>query len=445
MPQDRLTLAALADNYDPRDAESIERYAKRLIGRTLREALQQDKGLQASPGKGSFGRDLETLYFGLPACNESRPDFDLAGLELKSSPLKRIDKGRRLVPKERISLSMIDYAGIQTEQWATSAFLKKNRHILFVFYEYTEGVSPLDSVVKCVGRWTIPDECMPLLEEDWRLIQRLLTGYGDGALHGGLTDHLEAAKKGATGATARRAFAFKPAFVKTYILPRISWTQPILPAHYDDAVLDSLSARIVAKFQPYFGLTADEIAASLGFESSGRSKAHHADVTKQILGIDRDSDVEDVNVRTIRLDYGKDKPRESISFPAFRYMDLIEQSWEESDLRAILLRPFLFVVYREETPGGRRVLTSVRLWQMPGPDREGEVRQTWEETVRRIRDGRADHLPKMSESRVCHVRPHGRDRSDTLPTPRNGPQVKKCFWLGRNYVVDVMSEGSGRL
>ena len=74
---------------------------------------------------------------------------------------------------------MIDYARIQTEDWETSAFLKKNRHILFVFYEHdNDAVSPLDCVVKCVGRWTIPDECMPVLEADWRLIKRLLTSYG---------------------------------------------------------------------------------------------------------------------------------------------------------------------------------------------------------------------------------------------------------------------------
>ena len=439
MAQDRLPIAALADRYDPRDPASIERYAKNLIGRTLREALKRDKGLQPRPGKGSFGRDLETLYFGLPACSESRPDFELAGLELKSSPLKRIDKGKRLVPKERISLSMIDYAGILREEWATSAFLNKNRHILFVFYEHDEGAAgPLDCVMKCVGRWTIPDECMPALQEDWELIQRLLSLYDDSFLHGGQTRYLEAAKKGAKGATARRAFAFKPTFVKKYILPRLSWTQPILPVHYDDADLAELSERVTELFQPYFGMTADEIAAKLDLRTTGRSKAHHADVTKAILGIDADNNVEDVNVRTIRIEYGKDKPRESISFPAFEYMDLIEQSWEDSDLRNILLKPFLFVVFREETPRGRRVLAGVTLWRMPEADLEGEARGTWEETVRRIRDGRADQLPRMSESRICHVRPHGRDSRDTLPTPKNGPLVKKCFWLGSAYVAEVV-------
>ena len=425
--------------YDPSDPESIERHAKKLIGRTLREALKDDRGIIASPGKGSFGQDLELLYFGLPRSNESRPDFGQAGVELKSSSLKHVGKGRRLVPKERISLSMIDYDAITHETWETSAFLKKNQHILFVFYLHDRDAdSPLDCVIKCVGRWSIPNECMPMLKTDWCHIQRLVRAAGPGALSGMLTANLEAAKKGATGASAKRAFAFKPPFVKKYILPRVSWTQPLLPLHYDDADLDAIAASIHARFEPFFGLTAAEIAERLSAGSSARAKSFHADVTKAILGIDPDNSIEDVTVKTIRLDYGKSKPREHVSFRTFKYMDLVQQAWETSDLRTLLLQPFLFVVYREESPNGRRVLDSVRLWRMPESDREGEVRRVWDETVRQIEIGRADKLPRGSESPICHVRPHGRDGRDTLPTPRNGPIVKKCFWLNSSYVAAQM-------
>jgi DNA mismatch repair protein MutH len=441
MQPDRLPLASFADSYDLCDAASIERYAKRLIGRTLREALEQDKGLQPSPGKGSFGRDLETLYFGLAANNESRPDFECAELELKSSPLKHAGKGRRLVPKERVFLSMIDYHAIVSEEWATSAFLKKNKHILFVFYLHdADAQSPLDCVIKCVGRWSIPEECMADLEADWSHIRRLLKAAGDGALHGGLTQSLEAAKKGAKGATAKRAFAFKTAFVRKYILPRISWSQPILPPHYDDADLEALAPRVIALFQPYFGLTAEEIAARIGLETSGQAKSHHADVTKRILGVDVDNSVEDVNVRTIRLEHGKSKPRESISFPAFKYLDIVQQHWEDSDLRSILTKPFLFVVFQEEIAGGRRVLTGANLWRMPKEDLEGGVHLVWEETIQRIKDGHADALPRMSDNPICHVRPHGHDSRDTLPTPKNGRLVKKCFWLGNAYVARAIRD-----
>ncbi len=225
MPASQLPLQVLPLDYDKADPTSIERYAKRLIGRTLREAVKADLHVEVSRGKGGLGQDLELLYFKLPRSNASRPDFAEAGLELKCSPVRRLKDGR-LVPKERVSLSMIDYAHILDEEWETSAFLKKNRHLLLVFYLFDEHItSALDYTIKYVGRWSIPDECMPLLRDDWLYIQKMLRIYGPGGLSGRLTNHLEAAKKGALGINANRAFALKPAFVGKYVLPVLR-TQP---------------------------------------------------------------------------------------------------------------------------------------------------------------------------------------------------------------------------
>ena len=64
----------------------------------------------------------------------------------------------------------------------------------------------------------------------------------------------------------------------------------------------------------------------------------------------------------------------------------------------------------------------VRFWNMSFQDLD-EVRTVWERTVQVIREGvalertpkgMANNLPKASESRVAHVRPHGRDASDCL-------------------------------
>ena len=188
-----------------------------------------------------------------------------------------------------------------------------------------------------------------------------------------------------------------------------------------------MSQQISARFQPFLGRTAEEIATELHMSIGGRAKSMHADITKRIVGVDPDNEIEDVNVRTIRLDFGKDKPRENISFPAFKFLDLVEQTWETSDLRSILAKPFLFVVFEEVEPGGRRVLVLVKLWRMPKEDLEGPVRQVWEETVRRILDGHAGQLPKMSESPICHVRPHGRDSRDTLPDAEERPDSQEVL------------------
>ena len=49
--------------------------------------------------------------------------------------------------------------------------------------------------------------------------------------------------------------------------------------------------------------------------------------------------------------------------------------------------------------------------------------------------GIANNLPKQSESRVAHVRPHGRDSRDTLPLPDGRVMTKQCFWLNNTYIA----------
>jgi len=49
-------------------------------------------------------------------------------------------------------------------------------------------------------------------------------------------------------------------------------------------------------------------------------------------------------------------------------------------------------------------------------------------------------LPRSSESTVAHVRPKARDGDDKLPTPQGDFQVKKCFWLNKDYIAGVVRE-----
>ena len=95
-------------------------------------------------------------------------------------------------------------------------------------------------------------------------------------------------------------------------------------------------------------------------------------------------------------------------------------------------RKYLFVVYREDDDGEYR-LSDVAFWQMPEDDVD-EAERCYEEMRRRVIEGRAQDSVKSSENRCCHVRPHGRDSKDTLPTPQGDMVVKKCFWLNASYL-----------
>ena len=45
-----------------------------------------------------------------------------------------------------------------------------------------------------------------------------------------------------------------------------------------------------------------------------------------------------------------------------------------------------------------------------------------------------EDLPKMKDSSIVHVRPHGKDSSDTVETPQGTKEMKKCFWLNAKYI-----------
>jgi DNA mismatch repair protein MutH len=93
---------------------------------------------------------------------------------------------------------------------------------------------------------------------------------------------------------------------------------------------------------------------------------------------------------------------------------------------------FLFVVYQKTNRITQ--LKSVFFWSMPREDIEAYVRPVWKQTFDAISEGTLPNLPKSSFNQVCHVRPHARNKKVTLPSPHNGEQVKKSFWLDRRYI-----------
>jgi hypothetical protein len=62
------------------------------------------------------------------------------------------------------------------------------------------------------------------------------------------------------------------------------------------------------------------------------------------------------------------------------------------------------------------------------------VEWVWKETVRRIKNKQAHDLPKIRDNLVAHVRPHGRNKEDTIDTGYGIKEIKKCFWLNAKYI-----------
>ena len=289
---------------------------------------------------------------------------------------------------------------------------------------------------------------VPVFRYDWDTVVEKVRHGRAHELSGSDTLYLEAATKGATGrdrtkqpysATPAkpRSWAIKPSYM-TVTLNGLLDMQSIRRNQAERET--DLLALIQKRFEPYIGMTEDELAEACGYDVAGRRKPKSlcALITKQLLGIDvrykiAEFEKAGIKTKTIRLQRNG-VPRESVSFPTFSYFDVAEQPFEESDFYGYLRQKYLFVIYREETEErGVFRLAQVLFWQMPDRDLL-EAKRCYEEMQRRINAGHAEQSVTSRENRCCHVRPHGRNKADTLPTPYGTQETKKCFWINARYI-----------
>lgn len=469
--------------YDETDAKSIEKYAKRLVDRSLRDVLdekiidivmgndrlKEKKGLiirdsqegrysvTSSRTRGDMGQLLERYYFMYEPNNRSEPDFPKAGLELKSTPVKYI-KGGRLRAKERVVLNIIDYMAEHEKEWNDSSFWRKNRRLLLMFYLHQDGAFILDLLFKLVGIWDFSPEDLRIIKNDWHVIVKKIRDGKAHEISEGDTLYLGACTKGVGHGkdlrpqpfselqAKQRAFSLKPKYVNLVI---DRWTgskaenevQAIVKSPDEYIGDETFEELVVRRFRPYIGRTVTEIHQHLGLDINPNAKNYFATLTLRILGVTTKKAEEfekaDILIRTVRLKYNN-MPKEDISFPYFHYRSIVEEEWETSTFQSLLEKRFFFVIYKYDRER-ELVLRKVTFWTMPFEDREVEAKKVWERTVELIKSGEAGNLPRKSESRVCHVRPHGRNSDDTDETPDGRHLVKKCFWLNAGYLKEQLA------
>ena len=434
--------------YDHTDPAEIEKYARRLIGHTFREMLDDPGSVKAQSGKGRFGDILEKAYFGIDGGNRPTPDFEEAGVELKATPVVRRGK-TRLAAKERLVLGMISYDKVTAKPWGECSFLNKNRNILLVQYLWEPGVSDLDYTILSARLWQFPEEDLEVIRNDWEtIVDKVRRGQAH-TLSERDTNYLAATVKGAKGTDRRsqpysteeakpRAFSLKQSYMNVVVERTLQRSLESFATVSELRAHKTIESLVHERFARYIGLTADEIGERLGVDIKRGAKNFYAVLTRRILGVSADKKIEefekaDIQVKTVRLK-SNGVPKEDISFKAFDYAALVQQEWPESDFRADLAKRFLFVIYTIDS-AGVPTLDRTQFWSMPLSDVESYGRTCFLETVSRVNEDRAEYLPKKSENLACHVRPHGRDSQDKIITPTGRYVVRKSFWLNGSYLA----------
>lgn len=473
--------------YDPTNPESIENYAIQLTDKTFMDVILEKNNVMSDAveayanklRKGGLGNLLEEVYFGYKANSNQEADFPEAGVELKVTPYEVTQKGE-LRAGERLVLTMINYdSPIEMEFYKSHAWEKMRLIILIYYWRNKQLNSNLLYKIGFVKLFTPPEADLEIIKQDYDYIVNTIRDGRAHELSEGDTMYLGACTKGANAEKStvpqyygdkiparKRAFCFKNSYM-TYVLNHY-----IAGKTSDNSILKDANALKEKSFEEiiedivmkYVGMSDKELCELFGREYNN-NKAQWNDLACKILGI-RDEHADEfekanIKVKTIRIEENNTM-RESMSFPPFKFMDLVEEEYEDSALHDYFdeTRLFFFVWKRD---GDVYRVKGCQLWNMPHLDLNVTVRKEWEQYRHIIQYGVKftkcvdssgkmsfkNNLPNKSETEVIHVRSHatkaayrfkngeeyGNVERDANMLPSGEYMTTQSFWINNSYIL----------
>lgn len=431
-------------------------------GISAEEAIGEAKALYAKEkNKGGLGQLLEKYFFHYTPNSDQNPDFPKAGVELKVTPY-RINQDKSRSAKERLIITMIDYMSVVNESFYDSHFWNKAKLILLIYYLYEMEVRDrLDYRISYSQLFTPPENDLPTIIHDFETIVNKIRSGKAHELSGADTDYLEAATKSSDSTVRRpqpfssipakpRAFAFKNSYMtyilNTYVIPKKDMVVSSLP----NSEGHPLEKFVTDRIDHYKGQTLSALSDIFGITSTAKNLPSL--IVFKILGVTGNQVEEfkkaNIVVKTIRIEENG-KIKEHMSFPTFKFKDLVNETWDDAVFGNYLRDTrFFFVVYKKNSDG-EYILKGSQFWNIPYSDLEGHVHSVWAKTKQVLSDGlvieqkgkkSTNNFPKHSEDRICHVRPHAQNSNDTYELPDGRYYPKQCFWLSNEYIASQLKK-----
>lgn len=478
--------------YEIDDPISIECYAKRLVGKTFLQVIEEssDEGscqarMEAYSNrarKGGLGNLLEEVYFGYKANSVSEADFSEAGVELKATPYEKKKNGD-IKAGERLVLGMISYERPVDKDFYTSHMWEKSKLILLIYYWRNKQLeNNLMYSIDFVKLFTPPKEDMAIIEQDYKIIIDKIQAGKAHELSESDTMYLGACTKGATAEKStvpqyyapdiparKRAFCYKVSYM-TYVLNKYIASDKILyePIVKNPEVLQETSFEEYIKrlINQYIGYSDKDLCEILGREYNN-NKAQWIDLSYRMLGVksNKAEEFEKANIviKSIRLEENGNMV-ESMSFPPFLFMDFVNETFEESELYNYFDETRLFFVVWQKDNGVYK-LKGCQLWNMPSYDLNETVRAGWEQIQRVIAYGVKfskrptksgfiiqNNLPSKKDNRIIHIRPHaqksaykfangeiiGNVNRDANELPNGEYMTTQSFWINNSYILEQL-------
>lgn len=453
--------------------QEIEIISKSAIGKSINDILNEkvitieDKKDNDFLNKGGLGQMVEQVLFGLQTNNDSEPDFTKAGIELKVTPYKKLKDGK-LSAKERLALNIIDYMNEYKNKFQSSHFWFKNNTIQLLWYLWEPNKNIKDLKITHEKLLELAkNEDLKQIEEDWKFI---INKIKDGKAHEiseADTMYLAACSKGANANSLRKQpFSEIPAMQRAFCFKNSYMTQLVRKyiGNYSD--VEKILKKTTASFNEfvttivnkYKDMSQKELMKEFNLDSSAKN-INSILISRMFnvkINLRETEEFQKANIipKTVRIEENG-SIKESISFPAFKFTEIINQNWETCYLKKELeTTKYMFFVFKKDKDD--YIFKGIKLWNMPQIDIETSVMDMWKKTyntiksgniVRYIKDGkRKTNFVGISKNDVCHVRPHARDAKDTFKLPVKDQltgvteYTKQCFWINSNYIKSIFQE-----
>lgn len=449
--------------------ESIENYALNLKEKTFKDVLLNDPNITNEDrsllfeyynnprSKGSLGQLIEKHFFFYDINSKSEADFNEAGVELKVTPYT-IKANGDLRAKERLVLTIINYMkDYEEEDFLRSHVYEKCALMLLIYYLYEPNKDRLDYVINYIKLFQFPEEDLEIIKNDYKIIiDKIKKGKAE-EISEGDTNYLGACTKGANANSLReqpfsdkkamqRAFCLKNSYM-SYILNHyiVNKTEKYESVIKDAKILreQTLEQYIISKLQPYYNQDIEFLKHKFNIPYQVSNKSFTYLLAKGMLEVvnEKIEEFEKANIKIKAIRLRPDgMPKESMSFPTFKYTEIINENWLDSELyETFSTTKYLFMIY-QYLDDNTLVFKKAMFWNVPEKDLNTEIKRVWENTVEKIKNNEYDNLPKISESPILHVRPHGQNKNDTYPTLDGKNSTKKCFWLNASYIKQQIEE-----
>lgn len=420
--------------------------------------------------KGALGEIMQEGLFHIPANSRPEPDFKNLGVEFKVTGLK-MNKNKSISMKERLVLNVISYKDEANATFEESSFWRKNSKLLIMFYLYDSSITNRDYLIMDSFIHTFSNHDLAIIKKDWEIIHKKIIEGKAHTISEGDTMYLGACVKGSGQGTFRtqpfsdvlaqqRAYCLKASYLNTIVREYFN-KEKLTKLFGNDIDLTNYSFeyQIISMVKEYFGLCVEELFKKFNVK---KSKTQFYILSKRMLGVKTSlNEIEEfekanIKLRAVRvLENGRIK--ESTSFPAFDFKEIVNQEWEESDFyNEVTNLKTLFFVYRMKN--NEYYFDDVFIWNMPYIDIEKYCKPVFEitkkviangEIVKEFKNGKfKTNFPGMKFNRVCHVRSH--DQLGILKTNRGGElpakdnftgftrYTKHCFWLDSRYIAEVI-------